>query len=92
MELCYNVVVKERYSFIKSIFTLLLFSVICLYFLGEIKVLAQEDLDILINEDSTATTNDEDTSQQEEDKPIKLDYTLLHYLHNLQTFGMIFLY
>jgi len=78
MELFYTVVSKERYSFINNIFILSLFLVICLSFLDELTVLAQEDLDILINEDSTATTTNDDKNtnqQEEEDKPIKLDST-----------------
>ena len=74
-------VIKEKYYF-QGLFLFLLL-ITSFSILENLTVIAQEDLEILINEDSevisetdedSATTpNDEGNNQQEEDKPIKLN-------------------
>jgi small-conductance mechanosensitive channel len=43
------------------------------YTLDDLTVIAQEEMEILVNEDVGDTTNNEVNNQQEEDKPIKFD-------------------
>src|SRR5215208_6412143 len=75
MDLLFKDVIKEKYYF--RGFFLFLLLITSFSILENLTVIAQEDLEILINEgetdeDSTTTTTDEG-NQQEEDKPIKLN-------------------
>jgi small-conductance mechanosensitive channel len=83
MDLLFRDVIKEKYYF-RGLFLFLLL-ITSFSILENLTVIAQEDLGILINEDSeviretdedsAATPNGEGNNQQEEDKPIKLDTT-----------------
>lgn len=76
-------VIKEKYYF-RGLFLFLLL-ITSFSILENLTVIAQEDLEILINEDSevisetdedsATTATDEGNNQQEEDKPIKIDTT-----------------
>jgi small-conductance mechanosensitive channel len=76
MDLLFKDIKKEKVYFLNFIFLILLFSMTNFSILEKLAVGAQEDLEILVNEDDGISETDGDSSQQEEDKPIKLDTTL----------------
>jgi small-conductance mechanosensitive channel len=75
MDLLFKDVIKEKYYF--RGFFLFLLLITSFSILENLTVIAQEDLEILINEGETdedsATTTTDEGNQQEEDKPIKLN-------------------
>jgi small-conductance mechanosensitive channel len=81
MDLFFKDVVKEKVYFLNFLFLILLFSITNFSISEELPVGAQEDLEILVNEDEGIsetdrdTFTDEDNNQQDEDKSIKLDTT-----------------
>jgi small-conductance mechanosensitive channel len=75
MDLLFKDIVKEKDDFLNLVFPIILFLITIFSIFEESPVGAQEDLEILVNEDVGDTTNDEGNNQQEEDKPIKIDTT-----------------
>ena len=83
MGLLFKDIVKEKVYFLNFIILILLFSITNFSILEELSVGAQEDLEILVNENGGDTFTDEDNNQQDEDKPIKLDTNLITYISKL---------
>ena len=80
MDLLFKDIVKEKVYFLNFISLILLFSITNFSIFEELSVEAQEDLEILVNEDDIISETDGDSStdedsNQQEDKPIKLDAT-----------------
>jgi small-conductance mechanosensitive channel len=78
MDLFFKDVVKEKDYFLSLFFLILLFLMTNFSILEELTVQAQEDLEILVNEEEGITETDGDTftdegNNQQENKPIKLN-------------------
>jgi hypothetical protein len=78
MDLFFKDVVKEKDYFLSLFFLILLFLMTNFSILEELTVEAQEDLEILVNEDEGISETDGDTftdegNNQQENKPIKID-------------------
>ena len=78
MDLFFKDVVKEKDYFLSLFFLILLFLMTNFSILEELTVEAQEDLEILVNEEEGITETDGDTftdegNNQQENKPIKID-------------------
>ena len=79
MNLLSKNILQKQYYFLNFITLLLLLYITIFSILEDLTVIAQEDLDILVNEDEVISETGEDTTttddevNQVEDKPIKLD-------------------
>ena len=72
MSMLFKNILQKQYYFLDFITFLLLLLITSFSILEDLTVLAQEDLEILINENGEDTFTDEGNNQQE-DKPIKID-------------------
>ena len=77
MDLLFKNILQKQYYFLDFITLLLLLLITSFSILEDLKVIAQEDLDILVNEEEVISETGKDTTtdegNQQEDKPIKLD-------------------
>jgi len=85
MDLLFKNILQKRYYYLGFITLLFLLVITSFSILENLTVIAQEEIEILVNEDevisetdedsAATTTTDEGNNQQEEDKPIKIDTT-----------------
>jgi small-conductance mechanosensitive channel len=91
MDLLFKNILQKQYYFLDFITLLLLLLITNFSTLEDLTVIAQEDLDILVNEDEAISETGEDTTtddevNQQEDKPIKLGTTSSSFQAESQNF------